>query len=372
MWAWLADNSLWILIIFAFLVVALLFFGDRVRQLIARFVPEDKRESAGSRVTITFWVLEGVFALLMIGAFVAMVTLGDGTTPLITSEDVKQWLAKTGVAIVIILMVGIVLWSALKKLLPPLVASFMARPVPGESKEGIKRRVNTLTGVFLGLGRIIIILIAILMILSEIGVSIGPILAGFGIVGIAVGFGAQYLIKDLIAGIFILMENQYRIGDVAKVADVSGLVEQVNLRKTVLRDIDGIVHHIPNGEIRVSSNMSRHYARVNLNISVAYNTDLDFAIEIINRVCREMAEEEQWKKVLRTVPQVLRVDELGDSGIDIKVLGDVKPLEQWNVMGELRLRLKKAFDKNGIEIPYPHMKVYFGNSPAEEKTVKKK
>ena len=150
-------------------------------------------------------------------------------------------------------------------------------------------------------------------------------------------------------------------------AEVWGLVEEVNLRKTVLRDLGGTVHHVPNGEIRVASNYSRHYARVNLNVLVSYGTDLDFAIGVINRVCHEMAEEEIWGKVIKNVPQVLRVDKLGDSGIDIKILGDVKPLEQWRVTGELRLRLKKAFDAEGIEIPWPHTKVYFGNSPDDEK-----
>ncbi|OGN99745.1 MAG: hypothetical protein A2Y90_01615 [Chloroflexi bacterium RBG_13_52_12] len=284
---------------------------------------------------------------------------------MVTGEAIRKWLLDHGVAIVIILVVGIALWAALKKFLPPLVINFMARPVQGESREGRKKRANTLLGVFLGLGRIIIILLVVLMILSEVNIPVGPVLAGFGIVGIAVGFGAQYLIRDLIAGVFILMENQYRIGDVVKVADASGLVEEVNLRKTVLRDLDGIVHHVPNGEIRVASNYSRHFARVNLNVSVSYGTDLDFAIKVINRVCQEMAAEEKWKKVFRSVPSVLRVDSLGDSGIDIKILGDVKPLEQWGAMGELRLRLKKEFDKVGIEIPWPHTKVYFGNKPGD-------
>jgi len=134
----------------------------------------------------------------------------------------------------------------------------------------------------------------------------------------------------------------------------------------VLRDMDGIVHHVPNGEIRVASNFSRHFSRVNLDISVAYGTDLDFAINVINRVCKEMAEEKEWSKVIRTVPQVLRVNKLGDSGIEIKIIGDVKPLEQWRIMGEMRLRLKKAFDTHGIEIPWPHTKVYFGNKPEDK------
>jgi len=205
------------------------------------------------------------------------------------------------------------------------------------------------------------------MILSELDIPIGPILAGFGIAGIAVGFGAQYLIRDLIAGVFILLENQYRVGDVARIADIAGLVEEVNLRKTVLRDLDGIVHHVPNGEIKVASNFTRKFSRVNLNISVAYDTDLDHAISVINRVGQELAADENWGKLIKSAPQALRVDNLGDSGIDIKILGDVKPIQQWAVMGELRLRLKKAFDAEGIEIPWPHTKVYFGNAPGDQK-----
>jgi len=202
-----------------------------------------------------------------------------------------------------------------------------------------------------------------MMILSEVGVPIAPVLAGFGIVGIAIGFGAQYLIRDLISGTFILMENQYRVGDVARVADVTGTVEEVGLRKTVLRDLDGIVHHVPNGEIRVASNFTRHFARANLDVSVAYDTDLDQAIGVINRVGNELAEDEEWRQMIRTPPQAVRVNKLGDSGIDIKIVGEVKPMQQWAVMGQLRLRLKKAFDAEGIEIPWPHTKVFFGNPP---------
>jgi len=203
------------------------------------------------------------------------------------------------------------------------------------------------------------------MILSEVDVPIAPALAGFGIAGVAIGFGAQYLIKDLIAGTFILLENQYRVGDWIMVADINGLVEEVHLRKTVLRDFDGTVHHVPNGEIRVASNYTRKFSRINLDISVAYNTDLDHAMEVINRVGDELAADEHWGKLIKGAPRALRVNNLGASGIDIKILGNVDPMQQWAVMGELRLRLKKAFDAEGIEIPWPHTKVYFGNSPEQ-------
>ncbi|MFC1993941.1 mechanosensitive ion channel family protein [Chloroflexota bacterium] len=279
-------------------------------------------------------------------------------------DTVVNWLVEHGTRILIILVVGFVLWFFLKKALPPMLRRIIK--TDGESKNAIEKRTKTLLAIFMNAGKILIVLVAVLMVLSEVGISIGPVLAGFGIAGIAVGFGAQYLIRDLIAGIFIILENQYRVGDVARIADTTGVVEEINLRKTVLRDLDGIVHHVPNGEIRTASNYTRKFSRVNLNISVAYDTDLDHAISIINRVGQELADDEQWRKLIITPPAVLRVNNLGDSGIDIKILGDVKPLQQWAIMGELRLRLKKAFDAENIEIPWPHTKVYFGNAPGDQ------
>ena len=281
--------------------------------------------------------------------------------PELSWATVVSWLIDHGIPILIIVVVGAVLWFVLNKFLPPIVRRTVARTGYKESKEGLEKRTNTLLSIFKGMARVLIIIVVIIMVLDEVGVPIAPVLAGFGIVGIAIGFGAQYLIRDLIAGIFIILENQYRVGDVVRVADIGGLVEYVTLRKTVLRDLDGVVHHVPNGEIKTASNFTRHFARVNLNVSVGYGTDLDHAISVINRVGKELAEDEKWRDVIKSPPQALRVDNLGDSGIDIKILGDVKPMQQWAVMGELRLRLKKAFDAEGIEIPWPHTKVYFGN-----------
>jgi len=276
-------------------------------------------------------------------------------------STVVSWLIDHGIRILVIAVVVAVLWFALNKFLPPIVRRTVARTGYKESKAAIEKRTNTLLSVFKGMGRVFIVIVAIIMVLDEVGIPIAPVLAGFGIAGIALGFGAQYLIRDLIAGIFIILENQYRVGDVARVADIGGLVEDITLRKTVLRDLDGIVHHVPNGEIRVASNFTRGFSRVNLNVSVGYGTDLDHAISVINRVGKELAEDDKWREIIKSPPQVLRVDNLGDSGIDIKILGDVEPIRQWDVMGELRLRLKKAFDAEGIEIPWPHTKVYFGN-----------
>ena len=275
---------------------------------------------------------------------------------------VTDWLLQHGTRILLILVVGVALWFTLKKLLPPLLRRTTAR-IKGESKGEVKKRVDTLLAIFLGVGKVLIIIVVVFMVLSELDVNIAPILAGFGIAGIAVGFGAQYLIRDLIAGVFIILENQYRVGDWARIADIDGMVEAINLRKTVLRDFNGTVHHVPNGEIKVASNFTRTFARVNLDISVAYDTDLDHAISVINRIGQEMAADKNWAEVITSAPQALGVNNLGDSGIDIKILGNTKPMQQWAVMRELRLRLKKTFDAENIEIPWPHTKVYFGNSP---------
>lgn len=276
---------------------------------------------------------------------------------------VTDWLLDHGIRILIIIALGALLWFLLSKFMRPIVDRIVEKPDKGETQRGLEKRKDTIVGVFKGIGKVLIIVVVVLLILSEVGIAIGPLLAGIGIIGVAVGFGGQYLVRDMIAGIFITSENQYRVGDVVKIAGVIGTVEEISLRKTVLRDLDAIVHHIPNGEISVASNYTRSFARINLNIPVAYDTDLDYAMGVINRVCDEMTAEDGWKSKIINKPQVLRVDNLGDSGIDIKILGDVKPGEQWAAMGELRLRLKKAFDDEGIEIPWPHTKVYFGNSP---------
>ena len=284
---------------------------------------------------------------------------------------VTDWLLQHGTRILIILLVGVGLWFTLRKLLPPLVRRTVTRTREKESKAGMEKRTKTLVGVFMATGRISIGIIIIFMILSELDVPIGPALAGLGVVGVAVGFGAQWLIRDLIAGTFILMENQYRVGDVIRIADVAGGVEEVSLRKTVLRDLDGIVHNIPNGEIRVASNFTRHWSRAHLNISVAYKEDLDRVMALIRKTWEELADDPDWGPFLISkTPWLLRVDAFGDSGIVIKVVGETQPIKQWDVMGELRRRIKRVFDEEGIEIPWPHTKVYFGNSP--EQTVAEK
>ncbi|MBM4461850.1 MAG: mechanosensitive ion channel [Chloroflexi bacterium] len=308
------------------------------------------------------WII-GFLRLLtpVIAAFLAL--LGCLGLFDIETEGIKDWLVKHGTRIGLVIFISVAVLFFLGIALPRGIKAFVLREATGQPEEEIQKRTQTLTRVLVATGQVFIILIAIFIILSEVGINIAPALAGVGVIGIAVGFGAQSLIKDIIAGLFIVLENQYRVGDVVGIADKRGLVEQINLRRTVLRDMDGIVHSVPNGEIRVASNFTKEWSRVNLNISVAYGTDLDRAIAVINRVCGEMAADPQWAPLILKTPEVLRVDNLGASGIELKVVGDTKPIQQWAVMGEIRKRVKKAFDEEGIEIPWPHTKVYFGNTP---------
>ena len=275
------------------------------------------------------------------------------------------WLAESGIRILVIVVIAVALYFVLRHLTPRLIKRTVAQRMKGELEEAIKQRSDTLSSVLIKASLGIIAILALVTILPEFGINITAMLAGIGIIGIAIGFGAQSLIKDYLSGIFILLEDQYNVGDVVRVAGIAGLVEEVGLRRTVLRDLDGLVHSIPNGEIKAASNFTKGYSRVNLNISVAYGEDLDRVIKVINRVCKEMAGDPEWNTDLITTPQVLRVDNLGDSGIDIKILGDTKPIRQWAVTGELRLRLKRTFDAEGIEIPWPHTKVYFGDAIPE-------
>jgi small-conductance mechanosensitive channel len=273
------------------------------------------------------------------------------------SDIIIPWLLHHGIKIVVICIAAYIVNIILRNLIIRTV-KVMVVPDANGSKEAEKKREDTLIRIFNGTLKVVILTLTILIILPELGIEIGPILAGAGIVGLAFGFGGQYLIKDLISGLFIILENQYRIGDVVNINSTGGLVEDISLRKTTLRDLDGTVHHIPHGAIIQVANLSKGFARLNLNIGIAYDTDLDHLIEVINRLGQEIAEDPVYKDSILSPPKFLRVDSFGDSSIVVKILGDTKPLKQWEIMGEFRRRMKIAFDKEGIEIPFPQRVVH--------------
>ncbi|MCI0346988.1 MAG: mechanosensitive ion channel family protein [Chloroflexi bacterium] len=217
----------------------------------------------------------------------------------------------------------------------------------------LQKRMSTLDTLGANVLRAFIVLIAAVTILGAVGLDIGPAIAGLGIVGVALGFGAQHLVRDYLNGALILIENQFSKGDVVRLAGVAGTVEDFSLRRTTLRDLDGIVHTVPNGEITVASNLTRVWARVNIDVSVAYGTDVDAAIAVVDEVGRAMAADPAWKRRVMEAPRVERVSALGEYGITLKVLGTVRAPEQWAASGEVRKRLLAAFREHGIEIPRP-------------------
>ena len=166
------------------------------------------------------------------------------------------------------------------------------------------------------------------------------------------------ILIDLISGLFIILENQYRVGDVAEIGGKIGLVEDISLRVTILRDLDGIVYHVPHGEITTVSNYSKGISKVNLNVGISYSADIDKVEEIINIVGEDLSQDEKFSSMIIESPKFLRVDKLGDSSVEVKIVGVTKPAKQWEVMGELRRRIKKAFDENGIEIPFPQIVIH--------------
>ncbi len=272
-------------------------------------------------------------------------------------EHVWPWLTDHGVKILIILVIAFVVHKSARvfvsKVIKRIVRSHESLDAGAEEK-----REETLTRIFSTTIGVLVWVIGGLMILQEGGFEIGPLLAAAGIAGVALGFGGQYLIKDLISGLFIILENQYRIGDVISAGGKSGLVEDITIRMTTLRDMDGTVHHIPHGEITTVSNLSKEFSKINLDIGVSYSDDLEKVISVVNSVGEEMKKDTQWGEKIISAPEFLRVHDFADSSVVIKIVGETKALEQWAVTGELRKRLKIAFDTEGIEIPFPQMVVH--------------
>lgn len=269
-------------------------------------------------------------------------------------QHIINWLSTSGIKIAVILVVAWISLRILHSVIHRAVKQTVTHTYHIRGEDAIDKRVNTIHKVLYSLLHSVVWLVVLLIILSEFNVNIGPFLAAAGVAGLAIGFGAQYLIRDLIAGIFIIMEDQYRQGDVVKVGGIAGLVEEITLRTTTLRDLDGTEHHVPNGEITTTSNFTKLYARAHLNIGIAYESNLEKAMDILNRIGKEMANDEKWKAEIIKPIEVLGVEDFADSAVIIKVLGDTKPIKQWDVMREYRKRVKLVFDKEGIEIPYPH------------------
>lgn len=268
--------------------------------------------------------------------------------------SVTSWPTTHGWRIAFIVVLSMAAILVVAQFVPKLMHSAVSRRV-SKAEEEISKGTDRLSKVLVIVTETIVLFAGVFMILSELEMDT-PILVGISIASVAFILGAQSLIKDVLGGLFIIFEHQYRVGDVVGISGLAGLVEDINFKRTILRDLDGIVHVVPNRKVQVVSNFSKSWARINLNVSVTHSEDIDRINSVINRVGKELAEDPEWAPFILNSPQVLRVDQ-SSSCVDVKILGDTKPIHQWDVMGELRNRLKKAFDDEGIEIGRPYIKV---------------
>lgn len=274
----------------------------------------------------------------------------------------SSWLSTHGAAIVLIVVLAAAVHFFGRFFLDKAIRRMVPRSRFATEQDETQRE-DTLIRITHGTLNVLVWVLAFLMVLSEVGINITPLLAAAGVAGIAVGFGGQYLIRDIVAGLFIIFENQYRVGDVVCLDDTCGLVEDVSIRMATLRDLDGTVHHVPHGVVSRVANLSKEFARVNLNIGVSYASNLDEVIRVANKVGVDMTTDSDWKDKMLGPIKFERVDSLSDSAIEIKVLGDTKPLEQWAVAGEYRKRIKLAFDAAGIDIPFPQQTIHIRPAP---------
>jgi moderate conductance mechanosensitive channel len=277
-------------------------------------------------------------------------------------EKLYQWAISELPVVIVVIVITIILLNIFRFIMTRLKKIILRRIT---KKKGVKtleseKRVETLLNIVHSTGKIIIWVVAVMIILEKFGVNIGPILAGAGIVGLAVGFGSQELVRDYISGFFILLENQIRVGDVAIINGTGGLVENIELRTTSLRDFSGVVHIFQNGKINSISNMTKDWSAMVFDIGVAYKEDVEQVMEIMRNVGDELNADEEYKEKILEPLEIFGVDNFADSAVVIKARIKTEPIQQWTVGREFRKRLKKAFDIRGIEIPFPHTTVYWG------------
>ncbi len=272
--------------------------------------------------------------------------------------DYVEWSEELSTLLRILLIVAAA-WIALG-VLNRLIRTFRERITRDmDDREQIKRA-ETLGRVFRYTVSVIVTVVTVILVLSELGIAVAPILGAAGVVGVAVGFGAQSLVKDYFAGFFILLENQIRQGDVVGIADKAGLVEVVTLRYVRLRDYEGNVHIVSNGLITTVTNMSRGFAQAVVDVGVAYREDTDEAVRVMRETGAEMRADPAFGPKILDDLEVAGVDKWDDSAVILRCRFKVAPLEQWGVRREFLRRLKHAFDEHGIEIPYPHLTIYAG------------
>ena len=270
----------------------------------------------------------------------------------LTGENFTDWFREHGAAVVVTIVLAFFARWLVRRLVPHMMRPAIERQMAGRPDVEVRRRAETLSGVIVITADAVIFGLARFTILPEFGIDIRPLLAGLGITGLAIGLGAQSLVRDAVNGIFILTENQFARGDVVTIAGVTGTVEDVTLRRTLIRDTDGVVFSVPNSAVIVSANFTRDYAKVRVNVPVHAGSDLAKVRAVVNEVGEALAADPEYSDVVVTAPAFLRIDSIDASGMAVQVNGTVKPGSQWELAGVLRGRLIEAFQREGIKTPW--------------------
>ncbi len=311
---------------------------------------------------LTFVVVFAIFAFPALN--LAGVDLRVGLHP----QDLGKWAAETGIRIVALLLLAF----AVVRIISAVILRAEREISVGTGLDALERRkrAQTIASVVRRALAALIWATAVLIVLRELDVDITPVLTGAGIVGLAIGFGAQTLVRDVISGFFLIVEDQVRVGDVAMVNGTGGLVEQINLRTIVLRDFEGVVHVFPNGEIKTLANRTKDFSYYVINLGVEYDEDTDRVVALVREASAELMADALYASSILEPVEVLGVDDFKDSSVSLKFRIKTVPLKQWDVGRELRRRIKRVFDREGIRIPYPQVEVTLKQSETASAVVK--
>ncbi len=362
---WLKTHALAVTLIVVLTFVVLKVATVLNRRLVARLFAgkqdEDSQKLAHTVTRAVHWLL--TIAIVVVAWTVLLQELGVSMERV--STRAVDWLIGNGLGIAIVLAMTFVALKVAGLLTARLVGFLSRNQLDVESR----KRADTLSHVIRWVLRTGILLVSAVMLLGQLGVQIGPVIAAAGVVGLAVGFGAQNLVQDIISGFFLLLEDQVRVGDVVQLNDKGGLVEKITLRMIILRDFDGSVHYVRNGKIDVVTNMTKEYSQYVFDIGVAYRENTDEVSAVIEAVGKELQKDPDFKDDILAPLELVGVDKFADSAVIIKARIKTKPIKQWRVGREFNRRLKKKFDELNIEMPFPHITVYpgqdkKGDSPA--------
>lgn len=271
---------------------------------------------------------------------------------LLTWDELRDWLSTSGVIVAGVLVTALIAIWLVGRIIPSIIKPAIEREMAGRPEVEVRRRLNTLSNVIVRTAQGLVITVAALIILPEFGIEITALIASVGIASIAIGLGAQTLVRDWLTGVFILSENQYAQGDVVTIAGVTGTVEDMSIRRTVIRDADGVLYSVPHGSVTVTANQTRDYSRVRVNVPVHVTSNVEQVRRVIDEVGKELASDQEYGSRIVSAPAFLRIETIDANGLGVHVSGTVRPGSQVEVAGALRTRLLEAFQREGIKTPW--------------------